>query len=576
MDFFSRALCLLVGYLCGCILTADLVARHMAGRRAFELGDGNPGMANVGHCLGFRAAAYTLAGDLGKVILAAVVAGLSFPALGSAAIAWAGLGTTLGHNYPFWHRFRGGKGVATTCATIVLSSPIWGGLSCIAGFVVVVATQYLCLGALAIPAAFVVAMLAFGTPDLAFVAVALLALMLPQHLPAVRGIATGQTPKANIAQKVRQKLPWAARAASDAGHTAAWMAQRGAEAAERGVSDAGRAVAQASTAAVDAVAQVGRDMVQQATKSADNRSRSKALERKRMAAVTRNGAVELEGGASTARPRTMHAGMKPAVARRARNETHSARATGLSRQQRAYQPRYAASSDVASVMPAAHVSQQSAAVVGNGVSMRRRARYREGTQPSAQVRRPSTTVRRPESHPKRGLDDLMPDFDDLSEWTAPLPPSPNKPRMTPQQGAQTSAPVNEPQTTGATSQQPSAAAQASAETQPQQRQRLDPGSTAPMVIPKVFAPYNQSDPFQRALTKVQQREKEAAAQAAAEQETTEQETKGQAPTEQAKDASESSASPEAEAAQKSDAQAEADAPSLSDASSTPDTADKNN
>ncbi|MGN0287146.1 MAG: glycerol-3-phosphate acyltransferase [Atopobiaceae bacterium] len=549
MDFFSRALCLLVGYLCGCILTADLVARHMAGKRAFELGDGNPGMANVGHCLGFRAAAYTLAGDLGKVILAAVVAGLSFPALGSAAIAWAGLGTTLGHNYPFWHGFRGGKGVATTCATIVLSSPIWGGLSCIAGFVVVVATQYLCLGALAIPAAFVVAMLAFGTPDLVFVAVALLALMLPQHLPAVREIATGQTPKANIAQKVRQKLPGAAKAASDAGHTAAWMAQRGAEAAERGVSDAGRAVAQASTAAVDAVAQVGRDMAQQVTTTADNRNRSKALERKRMAAVTRESAVELEGGTSSARPRTMHAGVKPAVARRVRNEARTARTAAPERQQRAYQPRHAASIGTATAAPTTRAQVQGAVIAGDGVSVRRRVRYHDGTQPSAQVRRPSSAGRRPVPHPKQGLDDLMPDFDDLSEWTAPLPPSPSKPRMAPQQGGEASAPAST-QATGATSQQTSDASQASAEQQPQQRQKLDPGSTAPMVIPKVSAPYNQSDPFQRALTKVQQREKEAAAQAAAEQEAKEREAKGQATTDQAKAASEHDAELKADTAQK--------------------------
>ena len=65
----ERVVCCLAGYLCGSFLTADAVARRAAGRTVFELGSGNPGMANVGHVLGTRAAAITLAGDLLKVLL---------------------------------------------------------------------------------------------------------------------------------------------------------------------------------------------------------------------------------------------------------------------------------------------------------------------------------------------------------------------------------------------------------------------------------------------------------------------------------------------------------------------------
>lgn len=236
MDFVSRVLCLLIGYFCGCVLTADIVAQRMAHKRVFDLGDGNPGMANVGHCLGTRAAAYTLAGDLVKVIVATLIAGLLFPGLGSAATAWAGLGATLGHNYPFWHNFKGGKGVATTCATIVLASPIWGGISCILGLVAVIASEYLCVGAVAIPAAFVVFMLAFGTPDLVIVSLLLLLLMLPQHLPAIRDIKTGRTPRAGIAKKVREHGSRLHSEALDATHTATWAAQRGMQMAGAGAS----------------------------------------------------------------------------------------------------------------------------------------------------------------------------------------------------------------------------------------------------------------------------------------------------------------------------------------------------
>lgn len=199
----ARIVCLLIGYACGCLLTADLVSRHVAGKPAFELGVGNPGMANIGHELGVKWAAITLAGDLCKVIVAVVVSRLLFPQLGTLAAAWAGLGATLGHNYPFWHRFRGGKGVATTGAAIVLISPIWGFAALILGFVVVVVSGYLCVGAIAIPLLFLLFTLLLGSPEVTAIAGVLLGLMVLKHGGPVLGIRTGETPRAAIADKVR-------------------------------------------------------------------------------------------------------------------------------------------------------------------------------------------------------------------------------------------------------------------------------------------------------------------------------------------------------------------------------------
>lgn len=201
---FARIACLLIGYACGMFLTADLVSRHVAHKPAFELGVGNPGMANIGHELGTTWAAVVLVGDLGKVLLATVVARLAFPGLGPLAALWAGLGATLGHNYPAWHRFRGGKGVATTCAAIVLTSPVWGLLSCILGFVVVVLSGYLCVGAISIPLFFLVFSLVLRQPEITALAAVLLVLMVLKHGGPVLGIRTGETPRAAIADKFRR------------------------------------------------------------------------------------------------------------------------------------------------------------------------------------------------------------------------------------------------------------------------------------------------------------------------------------------------------------------------------------
>ena len=71
---------LAVGYVCGSFLTAELVSKHVSGKSAFDVGMGNPGMANMGATYGTGWAAVTLAGDIAKTILAFVLARSLFPA----------------------------------------------------------------------------------------------------------------------------------------------------------------------------------------------------------------------------------------------------------------------------------------------------------------------------------------------------------------------------------------------------------------------------------------------------------------------------------------------------------------
>lgn len=149
--------CLIIGYACGCFLTADVVCRVVLHKSAFDVGSRNPGMANVGSLLGVKGAAVVLAGDIGKSIVACEVARfLIAPTAGALAVLIAGLGLILGHDFPVWHGFRGGKGVTVTCSAIVLADPIPGIIALVAGFAVVVITRYLCFGAIAIPMFFLV------------------------------------------------------------------------------------------------------------------------------------------------------------------------------------------------------------------------------------------------------------------------------------------------------------------------------------------------------------------------------------------------------------------------------------
>lgn len=202
-----RLVSLLIGYCFGCLLTADLVSRQMAHKSAFDLGVGNPGMANIGHELGVRAALLVLTGDILKTVCAWLIARALFPSDAAYAGVWAGLGVTFGHNYPVWHRFHGGKGVTTTCSAIILAHPLLGLISSVFGAVIVVFSGYLCAGAIAITALYLLLVALFiSTGEQIAMAAILLVLMLLAHGSKVMGIRTGETTRASLSDKILAKL----------------------------------------------------------------------------------------------------------------------------------------------------------------------------------------------------------------------------------------------------------------------------------------------------------------------------------------------------------------------------------
>ncbi len=198
-DVSLRLLCLLIGYLLGCILTADVVSRHVTGTSAFLIGTKNPGMANIQEMLGRRWAAITLAGDMAKTAAACLICALSFPSLGPLAILYAGTGAVLGHNFPFWHRFKGGKGVTVTCTAIFAFSPGWGLLACAIGLAAELVSAYACVGAVTITCCFVALMLIVGAGgEVVATALLLTVVMFYEHTSALLGIRAHTTPRVHM------------------------------------------------------------------------------------------------------------------------------------------------------------------------------------------------------------------------------------------------------------------------------------------------------------------------------------------------------------------------------------------
>lgn len=121
------ALALIAAYLVGSIDFAVIVAR-MRGVDIRQVGSGNPGTSNVLRTLGRFPAALVLIGDLVKGVIAAA---MGWVASGSVdpQVHWAfaaGLAAVIGHCYPVFHRFRGGKGMATALGALGFTLPLVG------------------------------------------------------------------------------------------------------------------------------------------------------------------------------------------------------------------------------------------------------------------------------------------------------------------------------------------------------------------------------------------------------------------------------------------------------------------
>ena len=114
----------MLGYLIGTFPTADLVARRASGgtvdlRRA---GTGNPGGANALKVLGKRAGYTVMAGDVAKGALASAVGSV---VAGPVGAHLAGSSSVIGHCFPVWNGFRGGKGVAASVGQCLATFPAY-------------------------------------------------------------------------------------------------------------------------------------------------------------------------------------------------------------------------------------------------------------------------------------------------------------------------------------------------------------------------------------------------------------------------------------------------------------------
>ena len=142
---------IITAYLLGNISTSYIVAKRLAGVDIRTQGSGNAGSTNVLRILGKKAGALTFIGDVLKGLIAVLIArfiayGVNLDNTTCAYIAVVAV--VLGHNYPVFLGFKGGKGVATSLGSMLGMNPLVA-LLCLGFFIIIVAiTKYVSLGSM--------------------------------------------------------------------------------------------------------------------------------------------------------------------------------------------------------------------------------------------------------------------------------------------------------------------------------------------------------------------------------------------------------------------------------------------
>ena len=146
-----------LAYLLGSISFGMIVARMAGGPNLREVGSKNTGATNVLRVMGLKIGLIVFVLDILKALIACII-GRVWLGLNGAMLA--GLAVVIGHNWPCFFQFKGGKGVASTLAVMLLTFPIPAVICYVVAIVLIATTKYVSLGSITLAALFAILVIA--------------------------------------------------------------------------------------------------------------------------------------------------------------------------------------------------------------------------------------------------------------------------------------------------------------------------------------------------------------------------------------------------------------------------------
>ena len=131
-------------YLLGSISASYILGKILANKDIRNHGSGNPGATNTLRVFGPKIAIICLVFDILKGVGAVIIGGQF---LGYHGMLIGGICSVIGHNYPVFLRFKGGKGVATTLAVNLVIQPLVATICIVIGLIIIIKSRYVSLGA---------------------------------------------------------------------------------------------------------------------------------------------------------------------------------------------------------------------------------------------------------------------------------------------------------------------------------------------------------------------------------------------------------------------------------------------
>lgn len=193
---------LLIAYLLGSINTSIIVSKIMIGDDIRNHGSGNAGATNTLRTVGKKGAFFVVLGDVLKTVIAIIVARL-ISHDNSQATYIAGIGAVLGHNFPVYFKFRGGKGIIVSTVAMLFADSILGLFVVIISIGIMAVSRYVSLGSISGAVLFVIFSLIFHGQESDFVVFAFILALLAiyMHRSNVKRLLSGTENKLSFGKK---------------------------------------------------------------------------------------------------------------------------------------------------------------------------------------------------------------------------------------------------------------------------------------------------------------------------------------------------------------------------------------